>query len=350
MKRNPFFNVLNVTQLLLPGIACLIFGTTLASAQADVKDSEGYMIGILNPQEISAASEPITVGHISTPDSGTQFIWLPYYFEDVGRTLPPAPDSSTTSRIIYADFYLLPSVFPSHSKLPEISNYPIAALTGLVSTEKGMGEFVVVYGNGAGDGIWQYTDNYIELENGKVPESLWYVYKMDYTNKRYDFFLNGTLIAEKVPFIDSNMIQLDQTEVKSDREETLHFDQLNVSYDRPDQLDLEIATISLDETETTSGQVTSISTPVSEPLLATEHTDPDLYVDCEIGSDSYDGLSATPGNPTGLSGPKVTIASAIAAAGDSDTISLQSCTYEETILDANGKNLTLLLNGNVIIN
>ena len=74
-----------------------------------------------------------------------------------------------------------------------------------------------------------------------------------------------------------------------------------------------------------------------------------MYIDAIFGSASYNGLSAIPGRPTAVDGPKADIVSAIEAAADNDVILLQSGAYDETTLSLNGKNLTIRLNGSVTI-
>ena len=62
------------------------------------------------------------------------------------------------------------------------------------------------------------------------------MYKLDYTNKLYDFFLNGVLVAKDIPFIDSSLTQFDQIEIGTDDEADVHFDRLTISHTRPVKL------------------------------------------------------------------------------------------------------------------
>ena len=156
MKQKPFFNALEAGKLWLLKTIFLVLGTSLISAQSlsktEFESSEGYMIGVLNPMTNLVASELVTVDEMPpTPYVGMQFIWLPSSFPDADSYQTQTLDSSPMNDTIYADFYLLPGVVPSFSNLPEISNYPIAAMTGLVNTEDSLGELVFVYGNGFGD-------------------------------------------------------------------------------------------------------------------------------------------------------------------------------------------------------
>jgi hypothetical protein len=346
---------LNQIKNFLVGLIFFVCGVSFTNAQSifqtEYESSEGYTVGVLNPQLNWATGELATEDNSVTPYSGIQFIWLPTNFQNDGNELSRPVDSLFADAVVYVDFYLSPNAASSFEELPEISDYPIAALTGLVDTGDGFGECVFVHGNGSGDGVWQSTSSYIELGGAAISEQLWYVFKLDYASNLYDFFLNGTLIAENVPFIDSNVTQLDQIGTKADGEEDMYFDRLTVSYDRPVELDHGSETISMNEMEMMSQVVheNGAHRLVQEISSAVVDASIDLYVDCEIGKDNYNGLSAIPGNPTVACGPKASITVAIDAAGDSDNILLQSGTYNESILNLNGRNLTLHLNGHVII-
>ena len=331
------------------GFVCSVFGVVLVYSQSAFQaDDHGFVVGILNPPSNASTSEPVAVDDMPIE---MQFIWLPVKSGNADDNQSRTFHSLPLDSVIYADFYLLPGVVSSYSELPEISNYPIAAMTGLVNAEDRLGELVFVHGNGVGGGIWQSTGSYVELENGFVAEKLWYVYKLDYASHLYDFFLNGILIAENVPFIDSSVIQFDQIEAETNDEEEVYFDRLTVSHNRPAELDRGSLAISLNEMKTVSQSAIKNGAHklVQEVSSAIVSVDINMYVNCTIGSDSYNGLSAEPGEQTPNYGPKATIASALAAAKDLDNILLQQCTYNESILDLKGKNLTFHLNGPVTI-
>ena len=131
----------------------------------------------------------------------------------------------------------------------------------------------------------------------------------------------------------------------------LYIDRLTVSHNRPAELDYGSVAIDLNKIETASQFAIKNSADrlVQEVSSAIVSADINLYVDCTIGSDSYNGLSAEPVEPTPDYGPKASISSALAAAKDLDNILLQPCFYNESILDLKDKNLTLHLNGPVTI-
>ncbi len=215
----------------LVGFVCSVFGVVLVYSQSAFQaDDHGFVVGILNPPANASTSEPVAVDDMPIE---MQFIWLPVNSGNTDDNQSRTFDLLPLDSVVYADFYLLPGVVSSYSELPEISNYPIAAMTGLVNAEDSLGELVFVYGNGVGGGIWQSTGSYVELEDGFVSEQLWYVYKLDYASHLYNFFLNGVLIAENVPFIDSSVIQFDQIEAETNDEKEVYFDRLKISHVEP---------------------------------------------------------------------------------------------------------------------
>lgn len=75
-----------------------------------------------------------------------------------------------------------------------------------------------------------------------------------------------------------------------------------------------------------------------------------LYADSVIGSDGYDGI--TPGLTSwvmGIHGPKLTIQGAVSVGVSGDNVFIAAGSYQQTLLDAGAKSITLSPQGTVTI-
>ena len=187
-------NYLSQRKKFFAAFVCLICGVLLTDAQSiyksDFEGSEGYTLNALDGQLAWAAGNLVTVDVVD-PFSGMQLIWLPQDSSDTGSQVFQTFSSVLNNSTVYVDFYLSPNAATSFQDLPGIINPSIAALSGLVNKGNGLGEWAVAYGDGSGSGVWQSTSRFISLEGNAASEYLWYVYKLDYDYKVYDFFLNG---------------------------------------------------------------------------------------------------------------------------------------------------------------
>ena len=199
----------------------------------DFETAEGFTTGVLDSQFGWTSSGAVVVDTTS-PYSGTQLVWLPL---DEINDLTKSTSSTIAGSTVYLDFYLSPNAASSFSELPTDFSHAAAALTGIVNTGSDFGEFYVVYGNGSGGGTWQSTGTFVPLTGNAVSSYLWYVYELDYATKAYNFFLDGVLIANSVPFLNSSTTQFTQFKLGSDGKDDVYFDDFTVSYDAPAGLD-----------------------------------------------------------------------------------------------------------------
>lgn len=204
--------------------------------QTDFESSEGYTQNALDGQLGWTAGNFVTVDDLD-PYSGTQLIWLPFTGSGVENQIARTFNSSSNDKVVYVDFYLSPNAATSFQALPDISGLSSIALSGLVNKGNGLGEWAVVHGDGSGGGVWKSTSKFIPLNGSTASNYLWYVYKLNYEYKDYDFFVNGVLIAEKVPFINSSMTRLNRFKISADGKQDVYFDLFTVSYDMPIDLD-----------------------------------------------------------------------------------------------------------------
>ena len=199
----------------------------------DFETAEGFTTGVLDSQFGWTSSGAVVVDTTS-PYSGTQMVWLPL---DEINDLTKSTSSTIAGSTVYLDFHLSPNAASSFSELPTDFSHAAAALTGIVNTGSDFGEFYVVYGNGFGGGTWQSTGTFVPLTGNAVSSYLWYVYELDYATKAYNFFLDGVLIANSVPFLNSSTTQFTQLKLGSDGKDDVYFDDFTVSYDAPAGLD-----------------------------------------------------------------------------------------------------------------
>lgn len=204
--------------------------------QTDFENSEGYTLDTLYNQ-LGWSSSNLVVVDNTDPFSGDNLVWLPLDPSNEGNQVSHTFANVLDEKIVYVDFYLSPNAATSFQDLPDISSQPTAALSGLVNRGNGLGEWAVAYGDGSGNGVWLSTSSFIQLQGNVTPEYLWYVYKLDYIRMVYDFFLNGMLIAEDIPFIDSSLTHFTQFELESDQKQDVYFDKFTVSYNMPVALD-----------------------------------------------------------------------------------------------------------------
>jgi hypothetical protein len=75
-----------------------------------------------------------------------------------------------------------------------------------------------------------------------------------------------------------------------------------------------------------------------------------LYANSVIGSDTLDGITPTMTSwVMGTHGPKLTIQGAVSVGVSGDNVSIAAGNYQQTLLDAGSKSITLLPQGNVTI-
>ena len=199
----------------------------------DFETSEGFTTGVLNSQ-LGWVSSGAVVVDTTGPYSGTQLIWLP--LNEI-NDLSTSTGSVTSGSTVYLAFYLSPNAASSFNELPTDFSNAATALTGIVNTGSDLGEFYVVHGNGSGGGTWQSTGTFVPLTGNATSGYLWYVYELDYTTKAYRFFLDGVLIANSIPFLDSSTTRFTQFKLGSDGKDDVYFDDFRVSHDAPAGLD-----------------------------------------------------------------------------------------------------------------
>lgn len=221
---------------------CTFFGSSLVFAsalqaqivfQTDFELTEGYTLGPLDSQQGWSATSDVLVDDLDAY-SGQQLIWLPAGAVNE-MTLPVG--SVLNNSVVYVDFYLSGAAASSEAGLPDFLNSPVAALTGLVHQGENVGEIYVTEGDGVGGGYWLPTGANTLLVNNATPDYLRYTYKLDYSNKTYDLFLEGKLVASDIDFLDSSLSAFSQLKLSADTQTDAYFDNLVVGYDTPGHLD-----------------------------------------------------------------------------------------------------------------
>ena len=203
--------------------------------ETDFEVTEGYEIGLLNGQLDWEAHKFVKIDDV-TPYSGSQLIWSS---PGLANDFSLAFDSVTPTSKLYVDFYLSPSVAASFDDLPQKLTDSSVAVSSLVNVGNGLGELVVVDGDGEGGGAWQTTGYYVIIEDeyNFVSRYIWFVYELDYTDLKYNLYIDGVLAASDIDFLSPVLNQFTQFKISSDGNTDVYFDNFTISYDVPDGLD-----------------------------------------------------------------------------------------------------------------
>jgi hypothetical protein len=233
-------NALRSGSLLQAAVAALVVSTmslpvVFLSAQTavslpfatDFEASEGYTSGPL-------ASDPywqwgsglnafiITPGAASDQALslyGKNWLWL-----DI---------DSHSAPVAWVDFFTRPVFVPSN-RLPIAIVSPQSAVTGFVKVDDD-GEVYAVDGDGEGGGIWVASGFRVPLstEDDSAQNWLRLSYRLDYTAKRWDLFLNEQLTLHDLGFIDDSVTTLDEFAISPDGETATLIDYFYAGADNP---------------------------------------------------------------------------------------------------------------------
>jgi hypothetical protein len=114
----------------------------------------------------------------------------------------------STQSIRWIDFYLKP-VFSSVDSLPATIAELRSAVADFVA-EGSSGQVYVIHGDGLGSGTWVSAQRPIDLSNGHAHDWLRLSYRLDYSQQRWDLFLNDRLALFDLGFLDNSFQQLQQ--------------------------------------------------------------------------------------------------------------------------------------------
>ena len=199
---------------------------SLSNFNTDFEAGEGYTSGFL-------ASDPLwNIGGTSLPEVGSFA-----YTGSLGLNLDGDGaisidfTSLETPNVGWIDLYLKPS-FSAPEDLA--TSFPLgqAALTGFVTVGSD-GEVYVLHGDGAGNGTWMATGYTLPLSGSSALDWLRLTYRLDYSNQRWDLFLDESLQMIDIGFVDASAPPLSKFSLEGSSEGATHFDQFTAGFINP---------------------------------------------------------------------------------------------------------------------
>ncbi|HEY9250179.1 MAG TPA: PA14 domain-containing protein, partial [Rariglobus sp.] len=198
----------------------------LAFAAGDFEVSDGYAIGPVSAGSGWNFSSSLTASVVGDAYSGDQAMALSgageFHF---------LPGGVITGTVTWVDFYTRP-VFAALNLLPAQIDAGVAAVTGFVKVDTA-GEVYAVNGNGQGGGGWTPSGYTAPLSGTAAIDWLRVSYRLDYGSKRWDLFVNGTLILADLGFLSNDPTALAQLRLNADADKASLLDYFYVGSDNP---------------------------------------------------------------------------------------------------------------------
>jgi len=194
--------------------------------ETSFESGEGYTSGFL-------ASDPFwNIGGSALPEVGSFA-----YTGSLGLNLDGEGaisidfTSLETPNVGWVDLYLKPS-FSAPEDLA--TSFPMgqAALTGFVKVGLD-GEVYVLHGDGVGNGTWMATGYTLSLSGNSALDWLRMTYRLDYSNQRWDLFLDESLQMIDIGFVDASAPPLSKFSLEGSSEGATHFDQFTAGFINP---------------------------------------------------------------------------------------------------------------------
>ena len=199
-------------------LGCALFtgATTWATVtlpfNTDFETSDGYTLGTLSSGQAWAFPSTLSTSVTADAFSGQQALsltgtgWLNFS--------PGAQVSGFSMPVAWVDFYLKP-IFAVSGKLPNNAGVSAAAVTGFVKNPSD-GEVYVFNGNGIGGGDWLASGHKVALLNQHALQWMRISYRLDYATKRWDLFVDGSLVVADLSFLDRNISAFSQFSLRGD--------------------------------------------------------------------------------------------------------------------------------------
>lgn len=169
----------------------------------DFEETEGYTPGPLSTDpwwsfppslSLSIGSSGVT-GFQSLNFSGEEALTL-----DVNGT--------AGTSVVWVDLFSKP-VYVDHHELPLYLPMGKTAVTGFVKINS-EGEVYAVDGDGAGGGSWVPSGSRVTLDGYVTPAWVRLTYRLDYTKKTWDLFVDGKMMLVDLGFLDNSANHLSQ--------------------------------------------------------------------------------------------------------------------------------------------
>ncbi len=157
-----------------------------------------------------------------------------------GGWLGFTPQNPGQYPVTWVDFYTRP-VFVPESELAKLENTKRTLGTvfvrgGETNDSGGQGEIFAARGDGKGGGEWVTSGRQVQLANddsGRSADWLRISYRIDYAQKRWDFYVDGKLLLPNLPFIDEAQTGFSQFSLRGDGQVPTLFDSFYAGGENP---------------------------------------------------------------------------------------------------------------------
>jgi len=200
--------------------------------ETDFESDEGYTLGPL-------ASD------------GSTFGWQLGSGLDASIVAPGAASSQTLSffggdwldlltdsgnaPVSWIDFYLKP-VFVDPLELSEVIETEQSAVTGFVKVNT-QGEVYAIDGDGLGGGNWVPSGELRNLQGDSSADWIRLTYRLDYTTKKWDLFVDGEMVMVDLGFLDQSITSLGSFSARADGETATQLDYFYAGNENPLYID-----------------------------------------------------------------------------------------------------------------
>ena len=142
---------------------------------------------------------------------------------------------SITNNVVFVSYYQKPRV-REVEELPSEFDPGLVALTGFVHLSSD-GEVYVVDGAAIGGPQWLATGERFPLVSNQSADWIEFTYRLDYTSKTWDLYIDGQLVVVNLGFIDHAVSQFTQFHIRGDDTDSVLIDDYYVSDINPLFLD-----------------------------------------------------------------------------------------------------------------
>ncbi|MDO8543893.1 MAG: LamG-like jellyroll fold domain-containing protein [Opitutaceae bacterium] len=169
---------------------------------ADFEVSEGYSVGDLNSQSNWLVDQGAANVATGSAFSGTQSVLLAA--NSPSSKIQRVFSQFAGQAVVFVDFYSRPSATADVSQSTNFDTGPTRL--GFVSAGTN-GEIYAYDGNGIGGGSWIATGRLIPIDaNAQAQDWARYTLRHDFTAKRSDLYVNGTMVKSGLRFIDDSTV------------------------------------------------------------------------------------------------------------------------------------------------
>lgn len=195
LKTDRLFRVASVIAVLGWGCANAQTPTQLPF-ETDFETDEGFTLGPLTSDAIWLLGPNLSASIITPGAESTQALSFTGS-DSLGLWMHRGGAS-----VSWLDFYLMP-VFVGPAELLQVFDAGQSLATGFVQSDPARGEIYVVDGDGFGGGQWLGSGESIAMSGAVASDWIRLSYRIDYTTRTWDLFVDGDLVLTDLGFLDA---------------------------------------------------------------------------------------------------------------------------------------------------